>query len=277
MQRCHGNTCVFFHYVGINSIGDLNTKFGNLDLEPRCIRNAFVLIIANKEFQADLDNLPFVDKDMEILADFSRKAGFTNVQTKSNLISDKMLALFTQDMRKQNFEENDAFICFISSHGNADGVLGIDGNAITIKQIVDPIIKLPTLASKPKLFFINSCRGNYIDRGQNVLLENSKKLPTVPKTLSDGGPSLTVVIPSYADTMISYSSWEGYVSYGIPGEGSQFITILASVLIRSGNTKHLRDMLVMVNQLLAGMGQSEKQMPCFTCSLLKPVKFNISK
>ena len=246
----------------------------NLDLEPPTIRNAFVLIIGNKEFR-DLDNLPFVDKDMEILANFSTKAGFTNFQTKCNLTSGQMVTLFTEDMLEQDFERNDAFICFISSHGNADGVLGINGNHITIKQIVDPIVKLPTLASKPKLFFINSCRGSNEDHGHTRLQEDPQ-LPTTPATLSGDGPSLTVVIPSYADTMISYSCWEGYLSYASEDEGSWFVTALTDVLTRYGNTKHLTDMLVMVNNLLADKDQSVKQMPCFTCSLLKPVKFNIS-
>ena len=264
----------FFHFVGINSIEELNTVMDNLDLEARRIINAFVLVVTNDTCKG-LENLHAVSVDKERLAEFCRRADFTNVQTERNLTSGQMMTLFTQDMLQQDFEKNDAFICFISSHGNADGVLGIDGNPITIKQIVDPIIKLPNLASKQKLFFINSCRGSNIDHGHTLLVDNPQ-LPTIPATLPGDGPSLTVIIPSYANTVVSYSSCEGYVSYGIPGEGSWFITILTSVLIRYGNTKHLRDMLVMVNQLLAGMGQSVKQMPCFTCSLLKPVKFNNS-
>ena len=261
-------------FLGINSNRDLNRRMDNLDREPRSIINAFVLIIGNVEFNG-LDNLPAVLVDIKRLAEFCTTAGF-NPQIESNLTSAQMLTLFTQDMLKQNFEENDAFICFISSHGNAEGVLGIDSNPITIKQIVDPIIKHNSLATKPKLFFINSCRGNNVNRGHP--LESSQEfLPPSPPDLStDTGPSLTVVIPSYADTLVSYSSWEGYLSYAMPDEGSWFITALTSVLIRYGKTEYLRDMLILVNQLLAGMGQNKKQMPCYTCSLLKAVKFNIS-
>ncbi len=61
---------------------------------------------------------------------------------------------------KGNFEPFDAFICFISSHGNEGGILGSDGQTIPAEAIVDNFTnKGCTLVNKPKLFFTQNCRG----------------------------------------------------------------------------------------------------------------------
>ena len=239
------------------------------------IRNGFALIIVNEIFSSEkLENLPSTRKDKENIQRFCKKAGFTirydEIETR-NLTMVKMISLFDH-LSKENFDGNDAFICFISSHGCAKGILGADGRATSIDQIVDPIVSNPTLVSKPKLFFFSSCRGDKENLGQLV-----PKIPQENDDLSYSDSSFTVVIPSHADTIISYSSWEGFKSFAHREEGSWFITVLTSVFTMYGNKKSLTEMLIMVNQLLAEMGETgQKQMPCFTCSLLRPVLFNIS-
>ena len=240
------------------------------------IRRGFALIIVNEEFSQGIPNLPGTRQDKENIMQFCTRAGFeiySETETE-NLTSVQMISLFDV-MSRKNFDDNayDAFICFISSHGNTKGIVGTDGRPIYIDQIADAVVNNPTLASKPKLFFFNSCRGNKENIGQSA-----RKIPQEHEdesSLSDNDSSFTVVIPSHADTIISYSSWEGFKSFGHRREGSWFITVLTNVLTRYGNSKQLTDLLIMVNQLLADMGTTgKKQMPCFTCSLLRPVFFN---
>jgi len=62
----------------------------------------------------------------------------------------------------------DAFVLVILSHGNQDGVYGIDGDKDKeadgfvslddIKSLFDPP-KCKSLSGKPKMFFIQACQG----------------------------------------------------------------------------------------------------------------------
>ena len=269
--------CEFYNFVAEPSIEELNMRMRSLSVMPKhYIRRGFALIIVNEDFSRGIENLPGTRQDKKNILQFCTRAGFTihsETETK-NLTFFQMISLFDK-MSRENFDDNDAFICFISSHGNAKGIVGTDGRAINIDEIVDPIVNNSTLISKPKLFFFNSCRGDKENIGQPA--RKSPKEHEDKSKLSDNDSSFTVVIPSHADTIISYSSWEGFKSFAHRREGSWFITVLTNVLTTYGNTRQLTDMLIMVNQLLADMGGTgEKQMPCFTCSLLRPVFFNIS-
>lgn len=59
--------------------------------------------------------------------------------------------------------------------------------------------KCPTLAGKPKLFFIQACQGDKLDAG--ITLKE--------RTETDGQPTSTFRIPSQADFLIAYSTVPG--------------------------------------------------------------------
>ena len=247
------------------------------DLMKACyhIKKGFALIVTNENFDKDLHvhDLPGVRVDEENIRKFCRKAGFTIYSaTKTNdLTFLEMTNLFYKSIPDEKFEDHDAFICFISSHGNGQGILGIDGSAISFKVIVDAIVKIERFRNSPKLFFLNCCRGSNV----NIGFQSSDEYPTH----FSGHPandltSLAVSMPFYANTIIAYSCWEEFKSYINKKEGSWFISALTDVLNNYGKTEQLTDMLTMVNYLLCKKGKlGKKQMPCFTCSLLQPVKF----
>lgn len=56
----------------------------------------------------------------------------------------------------------DCFVCCILSHGTRDCVYGSDGYKVNIKELMKNLqaCRCPTLARKPKLFFIQACQGN---------------------------------------------------------------------------------------------------------------------
>lgn len=59
--------------------------------------------------------------------------------------------------------------------------------------------KCPTLAGKPKLFFIQACQGDKLDGGTTLK----------ERTETDGQPITTFRIPSQADFLIAYSTVPG--------------------------------------------------------------------
>jgi hypothetical protein len=68
-----------------------------------------------------------------------------------------------QDERLKHFE---SLVLFMSSHGSSDGVIdGYDGEEVSIKsEILKPLNNSIYLQNKPKIIFINACRGQ---RGSN--------------------------------------------------------------------------------------------------------------
>ena len=245
------------------------------DLMKACrhIRKGFALIVTNATFCKDLPDLPGVRVDEENIRKFCRKAGFTiySATKTDDLTFPEMIQLFYTLIPNEKFEDHDAFICFISSHGNGQGIYGINGSTISIKEIVDPIVKIERFRDSPKLFFLNCCRGSNV----NIGFQSPDELSGHPASDLN---SLPVSMPLYANTIIAYSCWEEFKSYINKDEGSWFINALTDVLNKYGKNEKLTDMLIMVNNSLSKMGQlGQKQMPCFTCSLLKPVKFTFSE
>ena len=52
------------------------------------------------------------------------------------------------------------------SHGEREGIYGIDGNVVTFKDILDKFMgrNCTALIDKPKIFFVQACRGGeYLD------------------------------------------------------------------------------------------------------------------
>ena len=245
------------------------------DLMKACrhIKKGFALIVTNETFCKDLKDLPGVRVDEDNIREFCRKAGFTiySATKTDDLTFLEMIKLFHEHIPNKKFEDHDAFICFISSHGSGQGIYGIDGGTISIAEIVDPIVKIERFRNSPKLFFLNCCRGSNVNIGFQSPDESPAHLSGHPARDLN---SLAVAMPFYANTIIAYSCWEDFKAYINKEKGSWFISALTDVLNEHGETEKLTDMLIMVNNSLSQMGKlGKKQMPCFTCSLLEPVKF----
>ncbi|KAG1669181.1 Caspase [Nymphon striatum] len=101
---------------------------------------------------------------------------------------------------KENYEDADCFVCCILSHGDMGVLYGRDGKFPT-DMMFSPFHgdACPSLAGKPKLFIIQACQGDKLDRG--VTLMGSKDE-------ADAG-NQTYKIPIHADFLIAYSTVPG--------------------------------------------------------------------
>ena len=168
----------------------------NLTHDVHKIENGFALVIINETFKYHLDRKG-ARADRANIKRFCKEAGFTVNDVSSlnlnqsqmdvlefnrdglktdNLTKRQMETLF-KTISKGDFETYDAFICFISSHGNKGGILGTDGQVIPVEEIVDQFKaskKFPSLINKPKLFFTQNCRGPLKEEGVVVKLDGDK-------------------------------------------------------------------------------------------------------
>lgn len=114
------------------------------------------------------------------------------------------------------------------THGNKDGKVFSSDGEFLVNDLWECFIgdKCETLIGKPKLFFIQACRGKCTDPG--MLLKS--KIPTKDRRKSDAVDSTTpyeeyFVLPTLADLLVMYSTSEGYYSFRSPENGSWFIQV----------------------------------------------------
>lgn len=119
----------------------------------------------------------------------------------------------------------DCFVCCVMSHGNKTGVQGCDGQMCLVSDITSPFNgnNCPSLTGKPKVFFIQACRGNEMQ--SKVLVTDGPGASCMQKS---GNVSYT--IPKDSDFLIAMSTVEGYSSIRDEDTGSWFIQSLCSHL-----------------------------------------------
>jgi hypothetical protein len=238
----------------------------DFNLDTRTIRHGYALVFINKEFRTNgswLPNRPGAEMDKKFIEQFCRNAGCT-IAFYENLSAESM-KLVCKYIAMQNFSSHDAFICFVSSHGDTKGIVyGVDGASITFDDVISPFKGAGTLVGKPKLFFLQNCRGTMVDRG--VEIPSSRDAPPTSRR-----------VPTEADILVAHSSSDGYESYRNINDGSWFFIKLMEVLKEHARDMQLTDMLTLVNREVASQdADGRRQMPYFTTSLTEAVYFNIS-
>ena len=169
--------------------------------------------------------------------------------------------------------QHDCLLVAVLTHGDLGILYATDGtyktDSIWANFTSD---KCPTLAGKPKIFLIEACQGNKHDNGVTL-----KKM-----TENDDDPSTNSIrIPTSADFLIAYSSSPGYVSYCNTKKGSWFTQTLCTELKKNGTRYDLLTLLPFVCQRVAIDRETplfkSKQMPFFTSTLTRLIKFDATK
>ncbi|XP_052068814.1 caspase-3-like [Mytilus californianus] len=166
----------------------------------------------------------------------------------------------------RNHDSDDCFVCVILSHGREGYVNTTDGE-LSLTAIMDPIKKCKSLLGKPKLFFIQACRGNKIDFG-NLAQDGSQREGVTVQKLS-----------SESDVLIAYSTTSDYVAWRNTEMGSIYIEILCEILRLEGAETKLTELLQKVNNCTSKYFDDHQccQVPCFTSSLRKSLLFSRRK
>lgn len=127
----------------------------------------FALIINIKTFNGETDEGLILnerkgsDVDVGNLKDLWQKLGFV-VEDHQDLKAHEIFTVVTDMANKINKNrQSSCFVCCLMTHGSMDNVYGSDSKAVGIKSITDLFKQsnCPALEGKPKLFFIQACRG----------------------------------------------------------------------------------------------------------------------
>lgn len=206
-------------------------------------------------------------KDADALDTVFTRLGF-KVVIHNNLTAAAMLNEI-RIISRRNFQSDDALVVCVLSHGERGCVFGTDENKVLLKDLTFPFTsgRAPTLAGKPKLFFIQACQGDGYQEGfypctlrpREDENENQRGLE------SDAGPPDKEAVPSQADFLLGMATVEEYKSFRNTVTGSIYIQELCRQLIRSAESREMDDILTVLTRVNREVSRGEylsyKQMP----------------
>ncbi|KAI1899026.1 hypothetical protein AGOR_G00078440 [Albula goreensis] len=127
----------------------------------------------------------------------------------------------------------DAFVCCVLSHGKKGHVYGTDGELVTIRQLTQHFTSsgCPSLAGKPKLFFIQACQaldpeGRFEADGEGPGDIDDDAAPDLPAP----EPPVPETIPNDSDFLVGMATVEDHKSYRHTHRGSAYVQQLCSQL-----------------------------------------------
>ncbi|KAK7144447.1 hypothetical protein R3I94_010764 [Phoxinus phoxinus] len=238
----------------------------------------YCLIINNYNFEGpSLKNRKGTDKDKDNL---TRVFGnmFFDVEVRADLRASDMENVI-KDFAERDHSQMDAFVCCILSHGEKGSVLGIDGKQVPICELTQPFAECRTLASKPKLFFIQACQGNKVQQG--VWMADGQESTTEDETVvADAYISALHSVPLKADFLIGMATVEQYQSFRHTEDGSIYIQELCKQLeIGCPRKEDMHSILTRVNRAVSSqiIQRSNKQMPEVRYTLTKVLVLPMKK
>jgi hypothetical protein len=226
------------------------------------------LIINNKYFQSHLE-MPIrdgTDRDAYSLETTLRKLSF-DVRVFNNCTAANMCYLMNK-LAREDHSRADCFLSVILTHGDKDCVFGTDAS-VEIDGLLQPFRHNKSLAGKPKLFFIQACRGTNLMDG----------IDTHPFEVN-----YVKSIPIEADFLVHYSTISGYYSWRNSLNGSWFIQSLCKVLDEHSKSLEIMHLLTAVNRRVAYYYESntndphmngKRQVPCIVSMLTKELYFRV--
>ncbi|XP_013043039.2 caspase-8-like [Anser cygnoides] len=176
-----------------------------------------------------------------------------------------------KEYSKKDHSNMDCFVCFILSHGEKDKIKGTDHEFVNIKDLLTCFSgsNCPSLAGKPKLFFIQACQGSVGHPAVTVKEDCSGHLEMDAIPL----PS----IPDQADVLVGMATVEDFECYRCIKTGSVYIQCLCDKMKLLCPLR--KDIVTILTEVNKEVGRKVlngwKQMPKITSTLRKQFIFQI--
>ena len=210
------------------------------------------LIINNVTFEGEgTADRTSSNKDAERLEEVLKGLRY-QVIIRENLRAVDMIEVLHEVAADIVLPKHDGFICCILSHGNPEGILGVDGKTVTVTELAKIINakECPALHGKPKIFLSVASRGS--EMPESIVPDSSN----MPWPLNEGeemvADGLTKALPPEADFIFGFSTAEGNIAARGIYSGSQYIKALCKFIPKYASRLSLYELLLLVNHDISG-------------------------
>ncbi|XP_050772781.1 caspase-8 isoform X1 [Gopherus flavomarginatus] len=180
--------------------------------------------------------------------------------------------------RNMDHRDRDCFVCCILSHGDKGIVFGTDGQETAIQELTTSFtgMNCPSLAGKPKVFFIQACQGDTFQKGVHIETDSAELDSSVE---ADARFQLEC-IPDEADFLLGMATMKDFVSYRSTTQGTWYIQSLCEHLEKScPRGEDILSILTAVNREVSRKNDrlnQGKQMPQPSFTLRKKLIFPVN-
>jgi hypothetical protein len=183
------------------------------------------------------------------------------VEVLENLTADRMTDTLMH-MSQRDHSNYDSFVCCILSHGEHDIIHGANSEPVNVNDLTGLMKLSATLRNKPKLFFIQCCRGEAEEVGFEK--DNPGESSTFRST-----------IPRDTDFFLGYATPLGKAAYRSRKHGSWYISELCKVFTQYGYQNSLSSMMRRVNRQVSNAFTKDGYKQCaeFVDRLRREVHF----
>lgn len=182
------------------------------------------VIINNASFHDESENRDGSEHDEKSLKDLFEELGFA-VKIEKDLTREQIHKV-CKDAADADHSNFDAFVFIVMSHGDECNVVySVDHRPVRIEDIMMEFkpINCATLCNKPKLFFVQSCRGSsseFLSSGPaNRHSDSCVPRPSCDSTL------VRTLSPQESDFLLCFASAPGYFAYRYPDFGTVYIQV----------------------------------------------------
>nr|XP_033936098.1 caspase-2 isoform X2 [Pseudochaenichthys georgianus] len=254
------------------------------------------LVISNVTFDPcaapDLDTRKGGEVDDDVLRKVFTELDY-KVTVHRDLTAQDMRTCIESFTRRPDHHSGDSSVVCLLSHGVEGAIYGTDGQLLQLDWVFESFdnAHCPLLQNKPKMFFIQACRGEEMDCGVEQIdgpmrtcspsCEQRDAGREVDASSRQRGGLGRIKLPQRSDMICGYASLKGTAAMRNTKRGSWFIQELNSSLRLNARDTHLADILVQVNgRIKEREGYAPgtrhhrcKEMSEFTSSLCKNLYF----
>ncbi|KAL1478816.1 hypothetical protein MTO96_052365 [Rhipicephalus appendiculatus] len=196
------------------------------------------IIINNCNFEGATERRDGSEHDVDRMQSLFKRFQF-NCFVHTDKTVHEMKQLLFETAKSIEHGKVDCLVVILMSHGDQDTIQGVDGKDL---NLVDDVYQqfnneeCPGLQEKPKVFFIQACRGK---SGGGAVADDTADSREEPAEMLQRRRRMA----TWSDMYIAYATIPGYKALRNKQIGSWFLSAVYTVFSEHANTLHLDDLM----------------------------------